>query len=41
MAESFQSRVMMSAPSIAMPNFEQGVEMDGSELGDLEQILEG
>jgi hypothetical protein len=41
MAEAFQSGVMISTPSTVVPSFEQGVEMDGSELGDLGQILEG
>jgi hypothetical protein len=41
MAESFQSGVIVSTPSVAVPNFEQGVEMDGSELGDLGGILDG
>ena len=37
-AESFQSGVPVS-PATAALNFEQGVDMDGSELGDLEQVL--
>lgn len=37
-AESFQSVGTISRTTAA-PNFEQGVDMDGSELGDLEQVL--
>lgn len=37
-AESFQSGAMVSRATTA-PNFEQGVDMDGSELGDLEKVL--
>ena len=37
-AESFQSGAMVSR-AMAAPNFEQGVDMDCSELGDLEQVL--
>ena len=37
-AESLQSGVTISRAT-AVPSLEQGVEMDGSELGDLEQVL--
>jgi hypothetical protein len=40
MVETLQSGVTMPRV-MAMPNLEQGVEMDGSELGDLGQILKG
>jgi hypothetical protein len=38
MAESFQSGVSV-VRATAVPNLDRGIEMDGSELGDLEQVL--
>lgn len=39
MAESLRSGVTIASQTAVVPNLEQGVEMDGSELGDLERLL--